>query len=400
MPRSRWTDERIEEAKRAIAETGSVRGAARKLGIDPVAILTAFQRRGLDALVFVKGIDPVERAVRRENESRLKREHGELVQQLRDAREREEILLALRDVPPPAIEAREKSRKSSNKKEATAQLCISDVHAAEVVTPEQVSGRNEFNLAICERRLGRTFGAGRWLIEFHRQGFLIREAILWLGGDLISGRLHDENVETDELSPTETVVWLMPRIEQGIETLLADPGLERLIVVCSYGNHGRTTHKIRRSTGAANSYEFLMYTMLAQRYANNPRVVFVVTPSAHQFVDVYDWTNHYHHGDEVRSWGGVGGLSIPLNKRVPKWENVRAARYHHIGHFHTFFDLGHTLGNGSIKGYDAYAYSIGADYEDPQQAFCLYVAGRGKSQVSPIWSEGDKWTAQYRAGAA
>jgi hypothetical protein len=36
-------------------------------------------------------------------------------------------------------------------------------------------------------------------------------------------------------------------------------------------------------------------------------------------------------------------------------------------------------------GYNAYAMSIGADFEEPRQAFYLLDAKRGKTCVSPIW---------------
>jgi len=355
-----------------------------------------------DATPDALPVDPLVRAKAKKDESQLKREHAELVERVRDAEARHAILKDLEKIHVPKIQKREKSRKASARHEATAHLMLSDVHAGERVTYETTSGRNEYNLAICENSMGRFFGAGRWLTDMHREGFLIRDTILWLGGDIISGMLHDDQHETDEIHPVETIAWMKPRLVRGIDSLLDDPKLERLIVPCSYGNHGRTTLKPRgSSTAGKKSLEWLLYADLKREYEQRgeKRIEFVIDQSAHQFVDVYGWTNHYHHGDRVRYQGGVGGLSIPLNKRVPKWENVRPARYHHIGHYHTFLDLGHTLVNGSIKGYDAFAYDEGFSFEQPQQAFCLYEEQHGKCCVSPIWVRGGEWNHSFKGAA-
>jgi hypothetical protein len=156
-------------------------------------------------------VTPVQRAEKRDAEARLRREHSELVEQLRDAEARQAVLDKLSAIHVPRIERREKSRKASARHEATAHAMLSDVHAGETVTLETTSGRNEYTLEICENSLERFFGATRWLTDMHREGFTIRDTILWFGGDLISGMLHDDQHETDELHPVETVAWLKPR---------------------------------------------------------------------------------------------------------------------------------------------------------------------------------------------
>lgn len=152
---------------------------------------------------------------------------------------------------------------------------------------------------------------------------------------------------------------------------------------------GNTTHKRRSKTGAENSYEWLLYNILKLHYQNEPRVEFAVDKSAHQYVDAYDFRLHFHHGDTVRSMGGVGGISIPLNKRIPKWDNVLHSDYHHVGHFHTFIDLGRTVVNGSLIGYSEYAFDCGFDYEVPQQAYYVLDSKRGKCLPTPIWVDDD-----------
>jgi hypothetical protein len=71
-------------------------------------------------------------------------------------------------------------------------LLLSDVHAGEVVSSDEILGLNSFDIEICRRRLRRLFAAAceigpRWTVDCDNQGVL-----LTLGGDLVSGDIHEE----------------------------------------------------------------------------------------------------------------------------------------------------------------------------------------------------------------
>ncbi len=201
----------------------------------------------------------------------------------------------------------------------------------------------------------------------------------------MSGHIHEELKETTTGSPIETLLWLRPRLISGIDSLLEDTELEQLTIPCSYGNHGRNTVKPYRARGAAHSYEWLLYQILAEHYRDNPRVQFLADPTAHQYVHAYDFDLHFHHGDETNYQGGTGGITIPLNKAIAQWDQVKKCHYHHFGHWHQYIDTGRIVVNGSVIGYNAYAMSIKATPEPPQQAFYLLDSKRGKTCKSPIW---------------
>ena len=286
---------------------------------------------------------------------------------------------------PPAILAKEKS----GLREMTAVALLSDLHVEEPVDPKSVAGRNEYNLEIADRRLKRFFDGFIWNVQHHRASkkVAIRTGVLWCGGDFMSGFIHEDLVQSNALSPTETMLWLLPRLRNGITHVLNSLGLDRLVIPCSYGNHGRTTPKTRIQNGASNSYEYMMYNVLAAEFKalGEKRVVFEITPSPHQYVDVYGFTLHFHHGDSVRYMGGVGGLSVPLLKAIAPWDQIKRADYHHIGHFHQITDLGRVLVNGSLIGYGPYSQWIRASFEQPAQMFYLLDSKRGKTFVAPIW---------------
>src|SRR6185312_12666569 len=186
--------------------------------------------------------------------------------------------------------------RTSGLREMTAVVGASDWHVEETVDPEAIAFRNKYNLEIAGQRIERFFNGIAWNIEHHRASRLIviHDLVLWLGGDLMSGYIHEELVENNQLSPTETILWLLPRLNGGIRMLRERLDIN-VVVLCSYGNHGRTTHKPRISSGPQNSYEWLMYHNLARELADDKGIRFEITKSAHQYVQAYDKVLHFHH---------------------------------------------------------------------------------------------------------
>jgi hypothetical protein len=327
-------------------------------------------------------LDPVERHEAETKQARVVREHKTLVDEVGRLRE----VIALREklaaAPLRPIVRREFT---SGRREATAVALASDWHVEEEVLPGSTPTSNVYNMKIAELRIERFFQGLAWLVKFNRQAFEIRDLVLWFGGDMMSGHIHEENRETSALAPIPTLLWLQPQLESGVRFLLDTLKLERLQLVCSYGNHGRDTIKPRRSTGAHHSYEWGMYQQIAVNFAKDKRVEVLADPSGHQYTRVYDFDLHFHHGDETKYQGGVGGIVIPLNKAVNEWNKARHAHYHHFGHWHQYIDTGNIVVNGSLIGFNPYAMSIKASPEPPQQAFYLLDSKRGKTCKSPLW---------------
>lgn len=343
--------------------------------------------------------DPVAKAERKEESSREKSQIKLLVDELRQARARQSFIDELADnKTPPKIIPREKN---SGIRELTAVVLASDWHVEEPVLPESVAYRNEYNLVIAEQRIERFFNGIIWNIEHQRASgrLAINDLVLWLGGDFMSGHIHPELVESSQLSPTEASLWLKPRICDGIFSLLKRLDLAHVEIPCSFGNHGRTTDKPRISTGYANSFEWLMYHSIKDEFKNEKQVHFEITGSPHQYVNVYDRILHFHHGDDIKYQGGVGGLTIPLMKAIPAWDLVKRADIHNIGHFHTLTDFNRAVVNGSLIGYGPYSQRIRAAFEDPTQAMYYVDKVRGKCMTTALWVEDtNSYKASRQAG--
>jgi hypothetical protein len=374
-----WAVKEVERLAKLLDKGYSIPNASKALGRSFASVHSKMQNLGL----HVKPPkDPVAQRVEREEVSRTKKETNELVSEVRRLRELVEVQSKIAAQPLPKIKRVELA---SGVREATAVAMLSDLHVEERVLKGDTPIGNVYNLSIAETRLGRAFSGVEWLINHHSSDWKIRNLVLWFGGDMMSGQIHEENLETSDGTPIETLLWLYPRLVAGVRQLLSGLDLTSLQLICSYGNHGRDTKKCRFAKGAGHSYEWGMYQRLAHDLADDKRVQVLADPSEHQYTTVYDWDLHFHHGHRINYGGGVGGIMIPINKAVSQWDKVRHCDFHHFGHFHQYFDHGNVTGNGSLIGYNSYAMGIKASPEPPQQAFYLLDSKRAKCCMSPIW---------------
>lgn len=267
--------------------------------------------------------------------------------------------------------------------EATAVILASDWHLEESVKSGSVSGLNSHDLAISKARSDKFFITAARLINVFKRDIPIPHAVLWLGGDFITGNIHEENVETALLLPIDAVIEAQNRLASGIQYLLDSTDCE-WVIPCSCGNHSRLTHKQRHATEQGNSLEMFMYYALANHFKGNRRVRFILPQGYHTYLPVYDYMLRFHHGHSIKYGGGIGGLFIPTFKAISQWNKARNADYDFFGHWHQVKDGGSFVTNGSLIGYSAYALSIKADFEKPRQVFCLIDKNRGRTITTPI----------------
>jgi hypothetical protein len=260
--------------------------------------------------------------------------------------------------------------------EGTAVLVASDWHVEENVNPHVISGLNEYNLDIAQARATKFFQAGLRLVRLLQQDLKIPRLVLPLLGDFISNDIHAEVAEVAEVSPIHAIVHAQKFLASGIEFLLDHSDLS-FVIPCHSGNHARTTEKTRFATENGHSLEYLMYLHLAAYFRSEPRVQFLIAEGMHSYVNVYDKMIRFHHGHAVKYQGGVGGIYIPVNKAIAQWNKARHADLDVFGHFHQLRDGGNFICNGSLIGYNAFALSIKADYEQPKQALFLIDKKRG-----------------------
>jgi hypothetical protein len=339
-------------------------------------------------------LPPLEQAfaeTAKERERRdLKSEHRALVAEVERLRaELGAVTQAKRD--PQVLVYRQPSWERAD---AVACAVISDMHVDEPVVAADVMGLNEYNLDIAAARSRACFVNLLRLATIFAKDSDINTIHLSILGDTFSGWIHEELLANTLLAPGDAAVFVNGLLCSGIDFLLRE-GAFNIVVDALPGNHGRLTHKMHFGDPTGTSLESVMYAMVAARYEREPRVQFHVAQSAEVHVSFFEkFKMRLVHGYEVKFAGGVGGLTIPLNKRLAQWNSTIHCDLTVLGHYHTFFDGGKFLVNGSMIGYNNYARALGFAYEEPQQAFFLVHASKGgrKSVVAPIWLDEKKET--------
>ena len=259
---------------------------------------------------------------------------------------------------------------------AVLSMLFTDLHMGEVVDPDEILGLNAFNPQIAATRVRRFFDAvceigPRWAADCKVEGLLLN-----LGGDLISGDIHEELRITNGLTSHEQVRMVVALIIAGIKLLLKV--YKRIHVSSVPGNHARTTFKPTAKLYSKLSYDTLIAHMVADAFAGDPRVTFQIGVSNDCIIPVLGYTAFLTHGDKMGTGGGQGfaGPLLPIVRGTKKVEaqQARAQRRPDIimhGHYHHSANPGPVFSNGAFPGYSEYGNGLRASLELPQQWFFL-----------------------------
>jgi hypothetical protein len=292
---------------------------------------------------------------------------------------------ALTSIPSDPAVQEWKEPKKSEPRDVAVVVPATDWHTEEKVTAETTNGKNVFNLAEAEARIERYYQKIVRLCKW--QSHLAPINAIWhpLLGDLMSGFIHEDLMETNALSPTEACLFLQEMICSGLDYLQRETTVPICIPTC-HGNHGRTTQKKRIKNGYVNSYEWLLYSTLAKHYSMSNRVYFRVGKGYHNIQEIMDRKIRFHHGDALRYAGGVGGITIPVNKAIAQWDKVQAVDFDIFGHFHTHL-VGYPkwVSCGSLMGYSEYSVAIKAEFQHPTQTFIVIDRNYGMTVAAPIF---------------
>lgn len=273
-------------------------------------------------------------------------------------------------------------KESHKDNEATAVVLASDWHIEEKVDGKSINNLNHYTMSLAEQRVKQFFQATLKLVKKEQQDVHIDTLVLALLGDFISGNIHEALLSLCALPPMEAIVVAENWIAGGIDYLLKNSKLN-LVIPCHMGNHSRITKKVIIAQENGNSIEAFMYHHLASLYKDNKRVKFLISDSYLSYVKVYNFTICFQHGHAVRYAGGVGGLTIPLNKAVAQWQkSPTKADLYCMGHWHSYLDGGTAVVNGSIIGYNAFARFMKLDYEKPKQMLFLIDKKRNAKTVT------------------
>lgn len=274
-------------------------------------------------------------------------------------------LTSLRGVKSKRISTR---RPRGPRPHATAVLLLSDWHVEERVDPATCRGLNRFDLEICERRIEQLVRRACMLIEHETALTDIDRVCVAALGDFISGAIHDDLIEINQLAPLAAMRWAASRLGGVVDAMAK---IAPVLVATACGNHGRTTHKPRVATEHEHSFEQNAYLTMAAA-ETRPNVEWQIGTGYLNVVDLFGFKLRLHHGHGLKYSGGVGGLTIPALKAIAAWNTARRVDLDAFGHWHQHLYIPNRfVANASLIGHNAFADRIKAEWQPPSQTLVI-----------------------------
>lgn len=282
----------------------------------------------------------------------------------------------------------------------------SDWHWGERVLPEEVGGVNEYNVDIARTRAKRLVDTTIDLAYNHmgRAKTEYPGAIICLGGDMLTGEIHEELMATNDRTTQQSINDLTDTLGACLDTMAGKFG--RLFVPCVVGNHGRSTKKPRAKGRVYTAHEWLIFCNLERYFRSSKHIQFLIPGETDAYFKVYGHRYLLTHGDSLGVKGGDGiiGAMGPIMRgaiKVGRSEAQIGRDFDTIvmGHWHQYLTLPGIIVNNAFIGYNEYArLGLRALYSRPSQALWFTHPEHGITAHWQVYLEalrtaevGSKW---------
>ena len=259
---------------------------------------------------------------------------------------------AIPKVPKPYV-----SRKRREHSPEDVGLILGDSHVGQSFTFEETGGIAEYNTDIFLQRAENLKLAIADIHELHSQLYELPTIHIFSIGDIVAGMNTAgawsaayivDDVHTQAMKGAEAFADI-------IHHCLHLFGEVKFYGV--YGNHGRGAQK-----GLEKEYinwDYLCYQFLQARFADNPRVTFVIPKTWWLMADVRNHKFMVLHGDDTKGSGTTALSSLVRDQNELMTIIREIPDYTLIGHFHSAGEIttnnGKVLINGSFMGPNVYA---------------------------------------------
>lgn len=272
---------------------------------------------------------------------------------------------------------------------------VTDVHYDEVVNPAEVEGYNCYNRRIADMRLQKAFTGAVRMTQHYFAGVKYDGFQLFLGGDLMSGIIHEELTETNQATLCESILAVTEPFEAGINLLAKE--FKKVNVTCVVGNHGRRTRKPRSKFRAKDNFDWLVYQLIAKYMRGRKDVTMHVGEAADATATVYSTRYRLTHGDQFKGGSGISAELSPLllgSHRKSRRQSAIGKPYDVLvmGHWHQTLWLpskGVIMG-GSVVGYSEHSYIENFAAEPPQCSLWLTTPEHGITLCAPVFVQDRK----------
>jgi len=269
-------------------------------------------------------------------------------------------------------------------------LDIGDVHWGEVVQARNTGGLFEYDTEIATNRLDYTLSEAIEIAKEHK----LAGISLILGGDLVSGAIHDDLNRHNEMMVAEQTISFAETMYGGLEKLLS-AGL-KVDVVSVSGNHGRVMMREKSyfKNKAQENYDWMVVEMLKAHGKNQKGLEITNPDTVWAILEVAGRRFHVIHGDTIRFQKSMGISFYAIEKEFRRLKTMvtdgTTPAFHDVisHHQHQQFavPIGNSMwwNNGSIKGPDEYG-SVGLrPPEQAQQQMFIVQDGAVKSHHSIV----------------
>lgn len=367
MPNPGLTDKQCKEALEALRKANGVKADAAVLMGIPVNTFRSRYDEAVRRFGAPESPQPKDiiKARQERNASEIQRRKLEELERHAAAERtiREAVFkLSERPLEPPSW----KPAPAKGGKRESIILFLSDVHMGEVVSLSAMGGRNSYNMKIACARLERYFQHVIKLGTEHWTGPPPDSIYFVLGGDLVSGEIHEELAKTNDLQAIPAVRILAEALAAGLDLLRRSFPAIPIHVISVPGNHGRNTKKPEAKEFAINSYDTLV-ALLLEWWASTKGLKGMTFSAPHTgdaLVNIHGWNVLFTHGDRIGSRGGSGfvGPAATAARGMQKIAQDYLAEGQVIdviimGHFHTPLELEYGLVNPSLVGPSEYSRS-------------------------------------------
>ena len=267
-------------------------------------------------------------------------------------------------------------------------LQLSDFHWGERVFSKQVNNVNEYTVSIARERLRYCVDTAIHLCRILDRDMRYPGIVVPLGGDMVSGAIHEELRASNEIPTMPTVLDLVDNLVPAIKTLADTFGA--VFLPCVSGNHGRDTMKIYAKGRNHTSFDWLTYQFLARALKHDKRITFYIPEGSDAAYRVYGYKYLLTHGDQFRGGDGMIGALGPILRGDHK-KRSRDAQVGMdydtmvIGHWHQRIMLNRVIVNSCLKGYDEYAFTSNFPFEQPSQNLWITNPRYGITYSMPVY---------------
>jgi len=272
-------------------------------------------------------------------------------------------------------------------------LQLSDFHWGERVFPKQVNNVNQFSVAIARERLRSCVETAIHLCRILDRDMRYPGIVVPLGGDMVSGAIHEELRASNEIPTMPTVLDLVDNLVPAIRVLADTFGA--VFLPCVSGNHGRDTYKIYAKGRNHTSFDWLLYQFLARSLSHDKRITFYIPEGSDAAYRIYAHKYVLTHGDQFRGGDGMIGALGPILRGDHK-KRSRNSQIEQdydtlvMGHWHQRIMLTRVIVNPALKGYDEYAFTNNFPFEPPAQNWWITHPEHGITWDAPIYVDESK----------